>query len=184
MSLTDEHLIEVPGLLSRWVRLGSGAKCHYVTAGETGPNVLLLHGGIIGSSGTAGWRFMAPFLGANGFRVYCPDMPGFGLTENYEDAYQPGETGHLDFTHDFVTALCLDKVHVSGNSMGCVNAVNYVTAHPERILSYALIAVAVGDIVPLRDIIAADPRPADQRPNVQKFDGTPQSMKAMMSAVI
>ena len=69
MSRTEEGLVAVPGLLSRWVRLGNGALAHYMTSGETGPAVILLHGGIQGSSGAAGWRFMAPFLGQNGFRV-------------------------------------------------------------------------------------------------------------------
>src|SRR4051812_24514771 len=69
MALTAEGIIEVPGMASRWVRLGSGAKAHHMTSGDHGPTVLLLHGGLPGSSGTAGWRFMAPFLGANGFRV-------------------------------------------------------------------------------------------------------------------
>ncbi len=147
MPLTEEGIIEVEGMMSRWVRLSTGAKAHYVTSGESGPAVVLLHGGIIGSSGTAGWRFMAPFLGANGFRVYCPDMPAFGLTEDPEDAYAHGEGGHADFVHDFANAVCIDQFHISGNSMGCSNAVNYVTAHPERILSYALIAGGVGDIV-------------------------------------
>ena len=184
MPLTDEGIIEVPGMLSRWVRLGSGAKAHYMTSGESGPAVVLLHGGIIGSSGTAGWRFMAPFLGANGFRVFCPDMPAFGLTEDPDDVYAFGEGGHADFVHDFVNAVCLDKFHISGNSMGCSNAVNYVTAHPERILSYALIAGGVGDIVPMPEMMAADPRPMDVRPNIMQFDGTPESMRAMMEAII
>ena len=177
MPLTDESIIEVPGMMSRWVRLTTGAKAHYMTSGESGPAVVLLHGGIIGSSGTAGWRFMAPFLGANGFRVYCPDMPAFGLTEDPYDAYAFGEGGHADFVHDFVNAVCIDQFHVSGNSMGCSNAVNYVTAHPERILSYALIAGGIGDIVPMAEMMAADPRPADARPNIQQFDGTPESMR-------
>jgi pimeloyl-ACP methyl ester carboxylesterase len=184
MALTEEGIIEVPGMLSRYVRLASGAKAHYMTAGETGPAVVLLHGGIIGSSGTAGWRFMAPFLGAHGFRVYCPDQPGFGLTEDYEYAYTPDDAGHVDFLQDFVTTLCLDRFHISGNSMGCTNAVNYVTAHPERIISYALIAGSIGDIVPMSEIRARDTRTAAERPDIQAFDGTPESMKKMMAAII
>src|SRR5690348_12881818 len=62
MALTHEGLLSIPGLHSRYVRLASGARAHYMTAGQDGPNVILLHGGIPGSSGTAGWRFMAPFL--------------------------------------------------------------------------------------------------------------------------
>src|ERR1700689_4298721 len=102
MGLTDEGIIDVPGMMSRWVRLGTGTKAHYMTSGESGPAVVLLHGGIVGSSGTAGWRFMAPFLGANGFRVYCPDQPAFGLTDGYQDVYKPGQAGHVDFIEDFV----------------------------------------------------------------------------------
>ena len=64
-----------------------GQLAHYVTSGETGPAIILLHGGIEGSSGTAGWRFMAPFLGANGFRVFCPDRPGFGLSDKTKVEY-------------------------------------------------------------------------------------------------
>src|SRR5262249_8340417 len=92
--------------------------------------------------------------------------------------------GHADFVHDFVNALCIDKFHVSGNSMGGSNTVNYVTAHPERILSYALIAGGIGDIVPMAGMFAADPRPLDERPNIMQFDGTPESMRAMMEAII
>jgi hypothetical protein len=40
MGLTDEGIIEVPGMLSRWVRLGSGARAHYTTSGGTGPAVV------------------------------------------------------------------------------------------------------------------------------------------------
>src|SRR2546430_5285351 len=91
--LTEEDIIHIPDLHSRWVRLANGAKAHYVTSGDTGPAIILLHGGIVGSSGTAGWRFMAPFLGANGFRVYAPDRPGFGLADTRPD-YKPSRGFH------------------------------------------------------------------------------------------
>ena len=184
MGLTDEGLVETSGLLSRWVRLASGAKAHYMTAGESGPTVILLHGGIIGSSGTAGWRLMAPFLGQHGFRVFCPDMPVFGLTSDPERAYAHGEAGHVDFLHDFATALCLDRFHLAGNSMGCVNTVNYVVAHPERVESYALIAGSVGDLVPTPQLRALDSRAPEDRPQISMFDGTPESMRAIMSAIV
>jgi pimeloyl-ACP methyl ester carboxylesterase len=130
MALTEEGLVEVEGMWSRWVRLASGAKAHYMTSGTTGPAVLLLHGGLPGSSGTAGWRFMAPFLGANGFRVYAPDMPAFGLSESSPEYWPVTMASHVDFIHEFVTALALDKFHISGNSMGCINTTNYIVAHP------------------------------------------------------
>lgn len=184
MALTEERLVDVPGMLSRWVRLASGVKAHYMTSGESGPTVILLHGGIVGSSGTAGWRYMAPFLGANGFRVYCPDMPLFGLTDDPEGVYAHGEAGHADFLQDYVTTLCLNPFHLAGNSMGCVNTVNYVLAHPERVLSYALIAGSVGDIVPTAYLRSLDTRTPSEKPQIQAFDGTEASMRAMMEAII
>jgi len=177
MALTEEGIIEVEGMESRWVRLASGAKAHYMTSGTTGPAVLLLHGGLPGSSGTAGWRFMAPFLGANGFRVYCPDMPGFGLSDTREEYWPDGLHSHVDFIHEFVTALTLDKFHISGNSMGCINSTNYIVAHPERILSFALIAGDIGDVLP------EGLRPA-RKVELTAYDGTEEGMRSMMSAII
>ena len=147
--LTEEGLIHVPGMCSRYVRLCNGARAHYMTAGETGPAVILLHGGIPGSSGTAGFRFTASFLGENGFRVYCPDMPGFGLSDTREE-YWPrrGTLDHIDFIERFADALCLDEFHLSGNSMGCINAVHYMIRYPHRVKSFALVAGFVGDHVP------------------------------------
>ena len=105
MALTSEGIVDIPGLMSRWVKLANGANAHYMTAGDTGPAVILLHGGAAGSSGTAGWRFMAPFLGANGFRVYCPDQPGFGLADTRENYWpKDGILSHVQFIHDFADA--------------------------------------------------------------------------------
>lgn len=177
MGLTEEGLIDVEGMSSRWVRLAGGAKAHYMTSGTTGPAVLLLHGGLPGSSGTAGWRFMAPFLGANGFRVYAPDMPGFGLSDTAPE-YQPVTmASHTDFIHEFVTALCLDKFHISGNSMGCINTVNYIVAHPERVLSFALIAGDIGDVQPLTE------RPGPKISGTS-WDGTREGMRSLMASII
>ncbi len=175
--LSEEGLIEVAGLASRWVRLANGAKAHYVTSGDSGPAVVLLHGGLPGSSGTAGWRFMAPFLAAHGFRVYCPDQPGFGLADNRPEYWPSGVHSHVDFLHDFTTALCLDRFHLAGNSMGCTNTVNYVIAHPEQIISFILIAGDVGDL------LLPGQRPPSKT-HLDEYDGTRDGMRKMMSAII
>jgi pimeloyl-ACP methyl ester carboxylesterase len=185
--LTSEGIIHIPELHSRWVRLANGARAHYVTSGEDGPAVILLHGGINGSSGTAGWRFMAPFLGANGFRVYCPDQPGFGLADTREE-YWPtlGAISHAQFVNDFADALCLDKFFLSGNSMGATNTMYYVINHPERIIRYALIATSGGDLVdPSKRVEGKDgkftPNPNYVRP---PFDGSEDSMRILMEGII
>ena len=171
MALTEEGLAHVPGLMSRWARLASGARAHYVTAGDAGPAVLLLHGGATGASGTAVWGRMAVFLGAHGFRVYCPDMPGFGLADTREE-FKPvnGALSHLAFIKEFVDALCLDQVHVSGNSMGCANTINFTLAFPERVRSFILINGGLGDLVdPAKHVGSGITLP--------RFDGTEASMR-------
>jgi 2-hydroxy-6-oxonona-2,4-dienedioate hydrolase len=177
VALTEEGLIEVPGMSSQWVRLASGAKAHYVTSGSSGPAVVLLHGGIPGSSGTAGWRFMAPFLGENGFRVYCPDMPGYGLSDTRPEYRPAGLHSHVDFIHEFTTALGCETFHLSGNSMGCVNTANYLVAHPERVLSFILIAGDVGDVV-------TGTKPPSTVAELAGYDGTREGMRRMMEAII
>jgi pimeloyl-ACP methyl ester carboxylesterase len=175
MALTDEGLLDIPGLASRYVRLASGARAHYMTAGDTGPGVVLLHGGIPGSSGVAGWRFMAPFLGANGFRVYCPDQPGFGLSDDRPE-HRPvnGIYDHVEFLKQFADALCLDEFFLAGNSMGCIVTTHFVTRFPDRVTAFACIAGGIGDHDPL-DL--AKPR------QTVGWNGTPEMMRAMMKLI-
>jgi pimeloyl-ACP methyl ester carboxylesterase len=183
--VNGKDIIYTPGLHSRWVRLGNGAKAHYVTSGETGPAVILLHGGIEGSSGTAGWRFMAPFLGANGFRVYCPDQPGFGWSDTSPEYIRKNAKDHVDFIKMFADALCLDKFYLSGNSMGCSNSCNFVMAHPDRVLGVAFIAGGLGDITEAPRVNGKDSKFSANPDYVSPgFDGTDEGMRVLMEGII
>ncbi len=186
VGLTEEGILHIPGLLSRWVRLENGALAHYVTSGETGPAVILLHGGIDGSSGTAGWRFMAPFLGASGFRVYAPDRPGFGLADTSKREYlEWNNKAQIDFIRMFADALGIEQFHISGNSMGCVHAYQFLLNHPERVLSAAFIAGALGDIVEASYVATKDSQFASNPGHVDPpYDGTAESMKTLMEGII
>ena len=184
MALTDEGLIDIPGVASRWVRLANGARAHYSTAGDTGPAVVLLHGGIQGSSGMAGWgRWMMPHLASNGFRVYAPDQPGFGLSDTRPE-FRPthGVLSHVQFVNDFADALCLDRFHLAGNSMGATNTAHYVVEHPERVISYILIATY------LQPELGADPDGTGMRKlggiQLPEWDGTAKGMGEMMDLII
>jgi pimeloyl-ACP methyl ester carboxylesterase len=177
MALTDEGIIHVPGMHSRWVRLGNGERAHYMTAGESGPAVVLLHGGIPGSSGLAGWRMLAPLLAKAGYRVYCPDQPAFGLSDPRQE-YWPvhGPYSHVNFLERFVEALCLDEFYLAGNSMGCINTSHYVVRYPHRVKKFVLIAGPVGDLVPtqLLDTLKAP----------VGWDGQRETMVRMMNSII
>lgn len=177
MALTDEGIIAVPGMGSRWVRLANGEKAHYVTIGETGPSVVLLHGGIPGSSGAAGWRYVAPLLAEAGFRVYCPDQPGFGLSDPRPE-YRPvhGVYSHVNFLERFAEALCLDEFFLAGNSMGCANTAHYVVRYPHRVRAFVLVAGPVGDVVPFPT--------ADRLTTPVGWDGDRETMRRMMSSIV
>jgi pimeloyl-ACP methyl ester carboxylesterase len=149
-----------------------------MTSGDHGPAVVLLHGGLPGSSGLAGWRLMAPYLGERGFRVYCPDMPAFGLSDLREEYWPKGMESFVDFIAQFADALCLDRFHLAGNSMGCMNTVNYLLARPDRVISFALIAGDVGNVVP--EEIA----PPKGQFHMTAYDGTRDGMRSMMEAII
>jgi 2-hydroxy-6-oxonona-2,4-dienedioate hydrolase len=138
--------------------------------------VVLLHGGIPGSSGTAGWGMLVTRLAEAGFRVYCPDQPGFGLSDPRPE-YRPaqGVYSHINFLERFVEALCLD-LFIAGNSMGCANTSLYVASYPHRVERFILIAGPVGDVMPF---------PAQDRMQVPiGWDGTRETRMKKMNSII
>jgi len=180
VALTDEGLIDTPGILSRYVRLASGARAHYVTAGEKGPAVVLLHGGIEGSSGLAGFRFMIPFLAQNGFRVYAPDRPGFGLADTRPEHWATrGFVSWANFVKEFADALCLDRFFLSGNSNGAQTAVYFAINNPERVIRMPLIATAG-----FTTTMQIDPSKHQPTIRLPQFEGTKESMQALLSTVV
>lgn len=184
--LSEEGIITIPGMLSRYVRLANGALAHYMTAGETGPAVILLHGGIEGSSGTAGWRFMSNVLAANGFRVYAPDRPGYGLSDVSKAEYlDVRPLAQVEFVKQFADALGLEKFHLSGNSAGCAVSQQFLMVHPERVLSTAFIAGSLGDIVE-KERLPPSAGKFTKNPDyvMPAFDGTNESMFDLMNGII
>lgn len=180
MALTDEGLIDTPGILSRYVRLASGARAHYVTAGEKGPAVILLHGGIEGSSGLAGFRFMIPFLAEHGFRVYAPDRPGFGLSDTRPEFWATrGFVSWANFVKEFADALCLDRFFLSGNSNGAQTAVYFAINNPERVIRMPLIATAG-----FTTTMQIDPSKHHPTIRLPEYAGTKESMQALLSTVV
>jgi pimeloyl-ACP methyl ester carboxylesterase len=180
MALTEEGLIEIPGIRSEWVTLANGAKAHYSASGDTGPAIILIHGGIQGSSGTAGWRYMMPFLAEQGFRVYAPDRPGFGLADAREEHWpHRGFMSWVEYLEEFARALNLKKFHIAGNSQGAQTAAYYTVYHPERVLSLAMIATGG-----LNQSMGVDMSQVKPGLGMPKFEGTQQSMRDAMTSII
>lgn len=118
----------------------SGAKSHniaveqirvhyYVLGPETGPPVVLVHG--LGSR-AEDWDKLAPSLAEAGYRVYLPDLPGYGQSERPADfSYSmPDEAAMVS---GFMDALGLKQVDLGGWSMGGWIAQEIAAKHPERV---------------------------------------------------
>jgi len=130
------------GINSGWV-LAGGVRTHYSWAGTDGPAVVLLHGGGPGSSGWAGWRHTMGPLADAGYRVLAPDQLSMGRTDAREHAWPVnGHQSLVEHIADFVDALCLDTVHLAGNSQGAYVAAKFALDHPERADRLVLIGTA------------------------------------------
>jgi len=176
----EEAALQIPGVRSERVRLANGAVAHYATAGTSGPAVILLHGGLPGSGGASGWRYMLPALAEAGFRVYAPDRPGFGLSDTREE-YWPvrGPLSWMQFVVDFADALAIDDFFLGGNSQGAQVAALVAVNHPERVKALAMVATSAFN--------AALDVPADQvQPGMgfPKWEGTVESMREIMGTII
>ncbi len=112
-----------------------GARIRYLEEGEGRP-VIMLHGasftadvwtktGTIGAISSAGWKAVAI------------DMPGFGKSEkgNFSSV--------SSFLSAFVNQLKFDRFVMMGASLGGKEALDYSTAHSEKILGLILVG-AVG----------------------------------------
>ncbi|MGD0912038.1 MAG: alpha/beta fold hydrolase [Terracidiphilus sp.] len=92
-----------------------GIRVHYLVAGpRNGKPVVLVHG--LGGR-AEDWRNLAPTLAHAGYRVYMPDLPGFGRSEwpaNF--SYSVRDQAHIVI--DFIDAMHLDRVDLGGWSMG------------------------------------------------------------------
>ncbi|MGU3502636.1 alpha/beta fold hydrolase [Mycobacterium sp. C31M] len=117
-----------------------GGPVRLYRAGESGPELLLLHGAML-DTGKGVWHDVIPEL-ARDHRVYVIDMPRHGGSRPW--------TGWLDdtFYRRFVLALLdelgLDRVGLVGLSMGGGVAVGFALDHPDRVRS--LVAIGPGGI--------------------------------------
>jgi 2-hydroxy-6-oxo-octa-2,4-dienoate hydrolase len=107
-----------------------------------GMPVILLHGSGPGVSAWTNWRRVIPEL-AGTFRVYAPDMAGFGYTERKPELTYDIKlwVKHLI---GFMDALAIDKAHLVGNSFGGSLALAAALRHPERFDRLVLMGTPCG----------------------------------------
>ena len=92
-----------------------GIRVHYLVLGpRDGKPVVLVHG--LGGR-AEDWRNLAPQLARAGYRVYMPDLPGFGRSERPASfSYSVRDQAHIVI--GFMDVMHLERVDLGGWSMG------------------------------------------------------------------
>ncbi len=164
-------------LFPKFVMAGH-VKTRYIDLGVEAPIVIGLHGGGPGVSGQSVMGPIAQCLQKD-CRFLAPDqVGGFGFTD--PGAPTPyGSQSRVDHLADFADTLCLDKVHLVGNSQGAWVAARYAIQRPDRVKSLILIASgtvgkSMGLEVPVLPGLAA----------LQAFDGTREAMHRISLALV
>lgn len=106
-----------------------GAELHYVTAGDAGSPVLLVHG-----FPETWWTFhkVIPLLAEN-HRVVAVDLRGFGDSTTADDDHD--STIAAEDLHGLIEHLGWGPVHVTGQDISGGTVFRLATAHPEDVLS-------------------------------------------------
>ena len=120
---------DLSGIQSRFVQV-AGHRVHYLAEGPAnGPVVVLVHG--LGASAEH-WSNLAPYLAQSGFRVYIPDLIGYGRSEQPAD-FSYSVRDEAAVVVGFMDALGLKQVELGGWSMGGWISVLVAAQHPERV---------------------------------------------------
>jgi 2-hydroxy-6-oxonona-2,4-dienedioate hydrolase len=113
-----------------WARV-RGLQVHARTSGgpaqEVRTAVVLVHGLVVSS------RYMIPIAErlAPYYRVFAPDLPGFGRSERPLQALDVA--GLADALSDWMGEVGLERAALVGNSMGCQVIADLAVRHPGRV---------------------------------------------------
>lgn len=149
---------DLAGIQSRTVQV-AGHRVHYLAEGPAnGPVVVLVHG--LGASAEH-WSNLAPYLAQSGFRVYIPDLIGYGRSEQPAD-FSYSVRDEAAVVVGFMDALSLKQVELGGWSMGGWIAALVAAEHPDRVSRLMLFDSAGLNVPPTFDTSLFIPSTAAQ----------------------
>lgn len=121
--------LHLSGAHSRWTTV-NGIHIHYWVRGpENGTPVVLVHG--LGGS-SLDWHNLEPYIVAAGFRVYMPDLPGYGRSDKPKD-FSYSIADEANAVVGFMNAVGLNQVDLGGHSMGGWIVQRIAFEHPDRV---------------------------------------------------
>jgi pimeloyl-ACP methyl ester carboxylesterase len=121
--------LRLAGVETHEVMIGGNRIHYYVRGPEDGPAIVMVHG--LGGR-SEDWLSLTPYLVKAGYRVYTPDLLGFGQSEEPRDAtYSIADQSEL-VVH-FMDAMHIDQADLAGWSMGGWIAQKVAVDYPERV---------------------------------------------------
>jgi pimeloyl-ACP methyl ester carboxylesterase len=105
----------------------NGINTRYWQMGESGSNLILLHGG---NGSIEFWLYNIAAL-AKHHRVYAFDMVGSGKSDFPDGTYSLGY--QAEFLASFMTVLGIDTATLIGNSMGGGVSLEFTRSYPDRV---------------------------------------------------
>jgi pimeloyl-ACP methyl ester carboxylesterase len=117
------------GARSRFAEV-DGYRVHYYALGPDGGRVAVLVHGLGGRADD--WQKLAPQLAKAGYRVYLPDLPGYGESEKPAN-FSYSVSDEAKIVVSFLDALGLQQVDLGGWSMGGWIVQLAAADHPERV---------------------------------------------------
>jgi pimeloyl-ACP methyl ester carboxylesterase len=163
------------GVESRTVQV-AGYRVHYLAEGPVGGPVVVLVHGLGGHSEE--WLNLSAYLVKAGYRVYMPDLPGYGRSEKPVD-FSYSVRDEAEVVVGFFDALGLKQVDLGGWSMGGGIVQHVAFRHPERVrrlMLFASIGIKQAPTFDVRLFTPTTPAELDQlnallMPNPPKMPG-------------
>lgn len=125
---------------------------HVTRRGDTGPKVLMIHGGVQGGIGGGPATFAKQAAwGDDGWQVLLPDRPGFGQSPTRGPDDMEGDAA-------WVADMLGDGAHLVGHSFGGADALLAAARRPEAVRSLVLVEPALIPLLPGSDVLKADAR--------------------------
>lgn len=133
---SSEYTVAIPGVTHHTAAV-NGTELHYVSSGETGSPILLVHG-----FPETWWAFhrVLPLL-AESHRVFAVDLRGFGDSSHADGNYSSATSA--EDLHQLIAVLGIGPVHLTAQDISGGTAFRLAATHPEDVLSFTAIEMGL-----------------------------------------
>ncbi len=134
--MTAEAPTPVLGGEQHYYAWRTGKVFYHAGGAEDAPPMVLIHG-FHAAASSYEWRYTFDFFVTQGYRVYAPDLPGFGLSDRPAMTYD--DEVYIAFIGDFLRDVAQAPAVVIATSVGAALSIATAARHPDRVAKMVLI---------------------------------------------